>query len=185
MNRKIILLVAGVIVLSLIMGYMFGAKTKKPSIIKIDKKTASSEGAANSHIDYNEVIGEIQGHLKTNPNDAKALAALGDTYFELQRFEDAVDVYKKAIAIDPDDIDSCNDLGLCLHYTGRTQEAIKYIDDCIKRNPNYQRIYLSKGFILSVRGKLPEARQSWEIAYKMAPDSDVGKAAEEFLLKNR
>lgn len=176
MNKKIILFTA-VIAGSLILGYISGVNI---NVKPVSKKDTIDEGA-----DYNKAIFEIQEYIKKNPNDAKALSALGDAYFELQRFGEATDIYKKAITMDPDDIDSCNDLALCLHYTGKYQEALQYIDACIKRNPAYQRIWLTKGFILSVNGKLHEARKAWETAYKMAPNSEVGKAAEAFLAKNR
>lgn len=184
MDKKTVLLVIVIVGLSLALGYVVGTRGKKSGGITAGE-SVSQRGGINPSIDYNEVITHTKKLLQTNPNDAKALSALGDAYFALQRFEEAIDAYKKAIKIDPSDIDSCNDLGLSLHYTNKSSDAIKYIDGCIKTNPNFQRIWLTKGFILSVSGKLPEAKEAWEKTFKMDPTSDVGRAAADFLAQNK
>ncbi|HBO83425.1 MAG: hypothetical protein A2073_06705 [Deltaproteobacteria bacterium GWC2_42_11] len=186
MDKKGIFLVIIVAVAALVLGYFFGTKGKKTRSIVPEKESVSSNVRISvGTLDYNEIITYNRNILQKNPNDARALADIGDAYFGLQRFQDAIDVYKRVIATDPKDIDSCNDLGLSLHYTGKSEEALKYIDECIKGNPDYQRIYLTKGFILSVNGKKEEARDAWERAYNMNPVSEVGKAAQDFLAQNR
>ena len=86
------------------------------------------------------------------------------------------------MTINPDDIDSYNDLGLAHHYLGKSQEGIKYLDEGIKRNSYYQRIWLTKGFILAYGvGDLDGARAAWEKAKGLDSESQAGKAAEDFL----
>ena len=57
----------------------------------------------------------------------EALARLGDRYFEANRFEQAAEIYKKVLKLNSNDVDTYNDLGLTLHYTGKSDEAVEIL----------------------------------------------------------
>src|SRR3989338_9087012 len=109
MDKKGIFLVIIVAVAALVLGYFFGTKGKKTRSIVPEKESVSSNVRISvGTLDYNEIITYNRNILQKNPNDARALADIGDAYFGLQRFQDAIDVYKRIIATDPKDIYSCN-----------------------------------------------------------------------------
>jgi tetratricopeptide (TPR) repeat protein len=143
---------------------------------------ASKTPDAGQPIDHSEVMGEYEARLKKNPKDWQALSGIGDSYFGLRRFNEAIDYYKQALAVNPDDIDSYNDLGLSYHYLGNANEGLKYIEQGIKAKPFYQRIWLTKGFILAYgAGDLEKARDAWEKTEALDSESQIGKAATDFL----
>ncbi|HHL39130.1 MAG TPA: tetratricopeptide repeat protein [Deltaproteobacteria bacterium] len=147
----------------------------------------SGDGAESDYVssgvsDEPVEIRRLKARLAENPRDAEALSRLGDAYFGLRRFGEAAAYYKRAIEVNPDDVDSYNDLGLANHYLGNSPEALKYVEEGIKRDPSYQRIWLTKGFVLAYGvGNIEEARSAWEKALSLDPDSQVGKAAADFL----
>lgn len=61
----------------------------------------------------------------------------GDNLETLGRYDEAIDAYKKAIAIDPDDKASWNNMGNALDDLGRYNEAIEAYDQALKIDPNY------------------------------------------------
>ncbi len=178
MGKKEIFLIIGVAALALIVGGVIG-RMKDTSGKEDVTITAEQQSPVNQPpFDYAAYIQKI---LKERPDDAKTFAEAGDIYFDQHRFIDAIEYYKKAIAIDPQDVDSYNDMGLSYHYIGKSDEGLKYVEDGIKKNPVYQRAWLTKGFILAIKGNIPEARVSLEKAYSIDPNSDVGRSAASFL----
>lgn len=128
------------------------------------------------------IITELKARLEAKPNDPDTLQRLGDAYFDAKRFNEAVTYYKKALEFKPGEADIFNDLGLSLHYLGNPAGGLTYIEEGIKKNPYHQRIWLTKGFILAYgMGDLDAARSAWEKAKALSPESQVGKAASEFL----
>ena len=145
---------------------------------------ASKTRDAGQPIDHTETLGKFEAALKENPNDWQALTALADAYFGLRRFDEAIDYYSKAIDANSEDIDSYNDLALSLHYVGKSSDGLKYVEEGLAKNPYYQRIWLTKGFILAYgTGDLESARNSWEKAKGLDPESQIGKAADDFLVQ--
>ncbi|MBI5599355.1 MAG: tetratricopeptide repeat protein [Deltaproteobacteria bacterium] len=167
-------IIAGVVIVliaGLGAGYWLGAK--KP--VKAPAKTNGGP------INYNELLSELTRRVNENPNDWDLHARLGDVYFGTGKFNEAVVHYRKAVELNPGDIDSYNDLGLAYHYTGNTAEGLKYINDGIKKDPNYQRIWLTRGFLSYAIGNRDEAVASWQKTISINPDSQVARAANEYL----
>lgn len=191
MGKKEIFIIVGLVILSLVVGVvigkMKGAPSNKkdvatPQVAYQDKggETAQPPGNQPPFAQY-DYTAEIQKILKERPNDAKAFAEIGNIYFDQHKFIDAIEYYKKAVALDPNDVNSYNDLGLAYHYTNRSDEGLKYIEEGVKKSPAYQRLWLSKGFILAIIGNIAEARSAWEKAYSLDPNSDIGRSAASFL----
>lgn len=153
---------------------------------KSDKKETPAQQAeqAAPQTNLSAVIAELEARHKQNPKDHEALWHLGDAHFEMRQFKEASDYYKKALQLKPDEVDIYNELGLAMHYTGNTAEALRYVDEGIKRNPLHQRIWLTKGYLLAYgMGDLEGAKKAWEKAKILNPESQVGKAASEYLTK--
>ncbi len=129
-----------------------------------------------------ELINDLKARLKEKPDDAAILWRLADVYFENKQFAESSEYYKKVLALKPDETDVYNDLGLSQHYLGNSAEGLKYVEEGIKRNPYHQRIWLTKGFIMAYgMGDLDGAKTAWEKANALNPESQIGKAAADFL----
>ncbi len=190
MGKKEILIIVGLVMVSLVVGVVIGKMketsskkdTATPQAAYQDKGGETVQPSVNqSQFAQYDYTAEIKRILKEKTNDAKAFAEVGDIYFDQHKFIDAIEYYKKALAINPQDIDSYNDIGLSYHYIGRSDEGLNYLEEGIKKNPAYQRLWLSKGFILAIRGNIADARFAWEKAYTLDPNSDVGRSAASFL----
>ena len=110
-------------------------------------------------------------------NDPKALALLGDKYFESGNFDQAIEIYKRVLELNPDDVDTHNDLGLAYHYMKRSDMAVDSLKKGVDVEPSFQRIRLSLGFVLMSSGRNAEAKDVLEQAAELDPDSTIGKEA--------
>jgi Flp pilus assembly protein TadD len=115
--------------------------------------------------------------LGVDLNDPQALASLGDQYFESNNFEQAIEIYKRALEVNPNDVDTYNDLGLAYHYTGNSIFAEETLIKGIDVSPEYQRIWLSLGFVLKSVGENEKARPVLQKAFNMGPENEVGQEA--------
>ncbi len=111
--------------------------------------------------------------LEADTDDPRALARMGDTYFEGGNYARAIDIYRKVLVLDPKDIDTYNDLGLAYYYSGQANLALDTLRKGTEIMPSYQRVWLSLGFVLMSMGKNDEARPALEQTAVLDPGTDV------------
>ncbi len=114
-------------------------------------------------------------------NDPILLAQLGDERFQQRRYADAIGIYRRVLEIDPDDIDTHNDLGLALHYSGDSAAALQVLKQGVEKDPKFQRIWLTLGFVQMKTAEHPEAKFALQQAVALGADSGVGQEASRML----
>ncbi len=119
--------------------------------------------------------------LGVNTSDPIALASLGDRYFESNNFQQAIKIYEKVLELNPNDVDTYNDLGLALHYTGQSFAAVETLRKGVNVVPTYQRIWLSLGFVLASSNRSEEAKPALQKAVDLDPQSTMGQEAQRIL----
>ena len=96
-------------------------------------------------------LGDVAGALPL------ALSALGDLYFESAQYFEAIQIYDRALVVNPMCADCLNDKGLASFYLGDTNSAIESLDRAIETDPTYPNAWLSKGFVLVSMGRYEDA----------------------------
>jgi tetratricopeptide (TPR) repeat protein len=71
------------------------------------------------------------------PNNVPMLQARARTLYNLQRFEESVSCGRRAHPLDPDDADTCNNLGSALRQLGRHKEALGWFEKAIENRSNF------------------------------------------------
>ena len=115
--------------------------------------------------------------LMVDTTDSQSLTRLGDQYFESSNYKQAIEIYKKALEINPNDTDTLNDLGLAYHYTGNSDLAEEMLIKGTEVDPGFQRIWLSLGYVLKSVGKNEEARAVLQKTVEMGFDNEIGQEA--------
>ncbi|MEF9437776.1 MAG: tetratricopeptide repeat protein [Candidatus Mariimomonas ferrooxydans] len=100
---------------------------------------------------------------------------------ESKGFQDAIDIYETVLKLNPDDVDTYNDLGLALHYIGKSDRAIDTLRRGTEVNPSFQRMWLSLGFVLTATEKNDEAKKALKKAFELDPHSEPGLEAKRIL----
>ncbi|MGB5733958.1 MAG: tetratricopeptide repeat protein [Thiohalocapsa sp.] len=114
-------------------------------------------------------------------SDPNLLSQEADRLFAAQRFAEAVPLYRKALELDPSDAGTNNDLGLALHYMGNSIEGVDVLRAGAAEAPEFQRIWLSLGFVAAQAGQTEQAREALTKAQAIDPRSDVGIEAANML----
>jgi len=113
--------------------------------------------------------------------DPIEISRLADEYFSRRQYEQAASLYERLLTFGPNNADVLNNLGLTLHYLGRSGEALSRLDEGIAADPGNQRIWLTLGFVNSQLGNIDEARKALTTATEIGTDESVRVAATKML----
>jgi tetratricopeptide (TPR) repeat protein len=103
---------------------------------------------------------------------------------------EALALWRKALALDPNDVRVQNELGLSLYIQGDVQESFEHLRQAIRLNPQYVESWFNLGKFLLEQGHpdqaLPELQQTLQLKPRFAPGEEalatalqtLGKSAE-------
>ena len=112
---------------------------------------------------------------------AEAHTFLGWTYSFQERYEDAIEECKRAIAVDPDFGNPYNDIGAYLINLGRPDEAIPWLEKAIRagRYEAYHYPHCNLGRVYMAKGMLKKALEEFEKALAIDPNYTFARQAME------
>lgn len=116
------------------------------------------------------------------PTDPGPRVQLGNTYFDAERYTDAVHWYEEALKLRPDDANVSTDLGVAYYYTNEPDRAIQQFEHSLKVDPKHTKTMLNMG-IVKAFGKqdLAGASAAWQQVIATAPNSPEAQAAKKAL----
>jgi len=115
------------------------------------------------------------------PDDPATISHLADQHFANKNYEQAAEYYERLLDFDPDNANIRNNLGLTLHYTGRSDEALVVLGENVVAHPEHQRSWLTLGYVNRQMGDIAAARRALEMAISVDAASDVGQSAQRML----
>jgi cytochrome c-type biogenesis protein CcmH/NrfG len=120
--------------------------------------------------------------VKSDPKNAEAHVQLGNTYFDAERYPDAITWYEQAVKLDPKNVEASTDLGVSYYYASQADKALQQFDYSLKLDPTHTKTLLNQGIVLAFgKRDLKGATDAWEKVVKLAPDSPEGQAAKQGL----
>jgi tetratricopeptide (TPR) repeat protein len=114
-------------------------------------------------------------------DDPALIARLADDYFRRKEYPQAIELYERALKINPEDVETHNDLGLSLFYIGQPQRALEILQSGVAKQPNFQRIQLTLGFVQAQTGNKEAASAALNKAIALGSDNTVGQEARRML----
>ena len=123
-------------------------------------------------------VQSLTAALQQNPNDAAATLQLANTYFDAERWNDAITWYERTVKLEPSNVDANTDLGVTYYYVNRTDEALATFERSLKMDPKHTKTLLNKGIVLAFgKEDLQAASAEWKKVVDLAPASPEGQAA--------
>jgi Flp pilus assembly protein TadD len=171
----------GLLVYAITRSYYEGA-----SVTVSQSPVASPEVAAHPQVGVFDA--KLQPGMNLQPSaealateDPALIARLADDFFRRKEYPQAIELYQRALKINPDDVESYNDLGLSLFYVGQSQQALEILQTGVTKQPNFQRIQLTLGFIQMQTGNKEAAAAALKKAIALGTDNTVGQEAKRML----
>lgn len=111
---------------------------------------------------------------ETNPDLLRQRAA---TLFEERRFAQAIPVYRRILELAANDVETQNDLGLALYYTGDGAGALEVLRTGAQTDPTAQRVWLTLGYVALQTGDPAQAIEALGRARDLGADTPIGAEA--------
>lgn len=111
--------------------------------------------------------------ISQNENSAKAHAAIGALYRDINKYEEAIKYLQKAKEKDPNNPAITVVLAETLDLMKDTESAEKLYHESIKQSPKNWEVYQGYGYFLVSKGRHDEAIENYKIALTLTPDNVV------------
>lgn len=120
--------------------------------------------------------------VTNDPKNAGAAVQLANTYFDAERFAEAIKWYSQALQLEPNNPDASTDLAVSYYYTGQVDRALQQFETSLKLDPRHTKTLLNKGIVLAFgKQDLTAAAEVWKLVVEYAPGSEEAKLAQRAL----
>jgi len=127
-------------------GVMFAIfKSDSADVPRQPRAQAPSAQVADSGT--SNMIAALEKETRQNPRNVKAWVELGNSYFDTDQYDKAIQAYGKYLEINPDNANVWTDMGVMYRRSGNPQEAIKAFDRAIEVDPRHEVSRLNKGIV--------------------------------------
>ncbi len=169
-----------------ILGWVLGSQQARTGAAPVTQ-AAGAAAAGNAPAQQQATLDEarvktLTETLASDPNNAGAAVQLANTYFDGERYDDAIKWYEQALKLDPKNVDASTDLGVSYYYRNEADRALQQFDASLKMNPTHTKTLLNQGIVLAFgKQDLEGASAAWQKVVDLAPDSPEGQAAKRAL----
>jgi tetratricopeptide (TPR) repeat protein len=105
---------------------------------------------------------KLKDKLKSNPKDVASLVALGNAYYDLGKFQQAITYYTQSLAIDPKNYDVTTDMGAAYNALGQTDKALEIFKQVTGEKPDQAMAWYNMGVVYKAKNDTPNMRFAWE-----------------------
>ena len=118
---------------------------------------------------FEDAIPILESGLKIAPQRPDLRAALGESYFMSGKTEKAIDEFKKLVDLEPS-ARSFTFMGLSYRHLGRFDEARKYFQEGLKKDPRNASCLFNLGYIEERQGNKGKAEELFQQTLRSNPD---------------
>jgi cytochrome c-type biogenesis protein CcmH/NrfG len=162
---KVIILV----IVSLLVGFVIGAIAgiKFGAVDLGGAKTEMTPSSPPAKMPSEEEIRALERVLEKDPNNLQAIISLGDKQFDAHQYKKAIDLYSRALKIDPGNPDVRTDMAIMYRGLKEYDTAVKELREAAAQNPGHVNSRYNLGIILlhdkkDIRGAIA----AWEDCLK-------------------
>ena len=155
---------------------------QEPAPVRAHPSTISPSAkpwAGITQSDISRVAPDILGG--TSSDDPVEISRQADEFFARRQYQQAAASYQRLLALDPSNVEGHNNLGLTLHYLGRSDEALRWLNDGVALDASHQRIWLTLGYVNSQVGNVEQARAALTKAMETGSDDSIRQSARRML----
>ena len=187
--ESIVFAIAGSL-FGLIVGWIIGSQhattTSRSAAPAVAQQAAAPAEPGNAStpraaLDQNRVQ-SLTVAAENNPKDPEPRIQLGNTFFDAERYTDAITWYESALTINPADANVSTDLGVAYYYTNQADRAVKQFEHSLSIDPKHTKTLLNLGIVMAFgKQDLSGAAAAWERVVALSPDSPEGQRAKKAL----
>jgi tetratricopeptide (TPR) repeat protein len=125
-----------------------------------------------------ELVLELKKLVPSFSRNAKALAAIAGRFAKAGAYAECASTFTKAIGLDGSDASFYLNRGLCRHeLKEREEDVLADFERAVEADSKFQPAHYYMAMSLLQMKKLARAAEAFERAYKLGPDTTVGRKA--------
>ena len=105
-------------------------------------------------------------------NDISELLKIGKDFIEKKEFDEGKKFIKKALKINPEDLNVLNSMGFAHGRAGEFDEAIKWYKKALAIEPNFQKALGNIGHVYEMKGDFALAIEFYEKSLEAKSDNE-------------
>ena len=121
------------------------------------------------------------GLVEPTLSDPAEIYRRAEEFFANKQYPQAAQLYEQLLAFSPDDAEIYNNLGLTLFYSGRSDDALRWLNEGVARDAEHQRIWLTLGYVNSQLGNTEQARAALTNAIQVGGNASISESAQRML----
>ncbi|HID40465.1 MAG TPA: tetratricopeptide repeat protein [Calditrichaeota bacterium] len=119
--------------------------------------------------------------IETNPDDVKSMVQLANLYFDVSKFAQAIQYYKRALMIEQTNTNVLIDLGVAYFNTGKGDSALTFMNKALEIAPDHKQGLYNIGIVYYNLDKFDKAVNYWQILIRKYPQSREAQNAQSFI----
>jgi Flp pilus assembly protein TadD len=137
--------------------------TADPQVLINEGRSALKAG------DTQTAIAKLEAATKADPSSAEAFFLLGNAYYKTNPAK-AIEAYKKALEISPDNSDYLTNLGVAYYLAGNLDDSERTLRKAVEQSPDDATANYLLGVTLLQKGRLDDALSQFEKANSLNPN---------------
>ena len=129
-------------------------------------------------------IEEMEKQAKANPTDLNLTLQLANVLNDNHFYDKSIQYYKLYLAKRPHDPNARVDMGICYKELGNLEEATKQMEQALKDEPKHLFAHFNLGIVNLIEGNVAAANDWFRKTVALAPESEVGKRAQQLLAQH-
>ncbi len=109
-----------------------------------------------------EQLTKLQERARDHPEDKEVRILLGNSYYDMKRFDAAASWYAEALELDPGNVSVRTDLGTAQLYQGQVESAIESYRKSLSLDPNHAQTLENLGITHFLTGEFEAAIRIWQ-----------------------
>ena len=144
-----------------------------PPVSEAELQAAAKK--ADGHADPMQVVNALRQRVELNPEDREALFSLANSYMMIRSFDQAEELYKRLLVLDPKQLDARTNYALIKVEQKNYDEAIKLLQANLKLAPDNAESAYNLGMIYAgYKNQSKQAIALWQDWLKAnSSDTDV------------
>lgn len=150
------------------------------------EQSISSKPNQTISMDQSSRMLALERDVEKNPKSLAAWLELGNLYFDINKYQDAIRAYTQYLSLNPNDPNVWTDLGVMYRRNENPAEAISSFDKAIALNPQHEQARFNKGIVLlHDLGDRDAAMQTWQELIQINPNfrTPTGQTIKELVEK--
>jgi cytochrome c-type biogenesis protein CcmH/NrfG len=121
-------------------------------------------------IDSALIIRQLEEEAKQNPKDPEIPLKLANFLYDQRQYRQAIEWYRKSLAINPKNVNARTDMGTAYYYLGQTGKALEEYSQSLAIDPHHKPTLLNL-IVVNLEGThdMAAAQRAWERLHSLDP----------------